>query len=180
MPWLWLSIKMHPHNIETYLVTSFWLANAANQPDLALEVLQEAQLNNPYNYQVQIEKGRIYLKQGKLQEAKHAFDAALSFWNKTADQLNEYENMDRAEALLYRGLLAEHENDTDLAVRLYEEILKHFPTRSGIKHRITAIENGNKPDIDASLLWNKTLKATIKEKSKCHHEDAHEGKHEDE
>ena len=179
MPWLWLSIKMDPQNIETYLVTSFWLSNAAKKPNMALEVLKEAQLNNPYNYQVEIEKGRIYLKQGRLDKAKHAFDTALLFWTKTADQLNEFENMDRAEALLYRGLLAEHDNNTTLATDLYKEILTHFPGRSGIRDRISRIEAGKKPEIIANSYWNNILKNDVKNKSKCryeehqHNEDCH-------
>ena len=174
MPWLWLSIKMNPQNIETYLVTSFWLANSAKKPEVALEVLNEAQLNNPYNYQIQIEKGRIYLKQGDLDAAQNAFDAALVFWTKTADQLNEYQNMDRAEALLYRGLLAEYKNDTILAVRLYKEILTHFPNRTSIKERIDILENGGKPEVIANSYWANILKTHINNKSKCQYEGEHE------
>lgn len=175
MPWLWLSIKMNPQNIETYLVTSFWLANAAKKTDLALHVLKEAQLNNPYNYQVQIEIGRIYLRQGDLQNAKHAFDTALVFWDKTADQTNEYQNMDRAEALLYRGLLAEYDNNTTLALKLYKEILTHFPNRSAIKNRISTIENGGTPEVLANSYLNTILKEYVHSKSKCKHE--HESEH---
>ncbi len=179
MPWLWLSIKMNPHDIETYLVTSFWLSTAANKPDMALEVLNEAQLNNPYNYQVPLEKGRIYLKQGRLNEAKHAFDTSLAFWDKTADQLNEYENMDRAEALLYRGLLAEHDNDTALALKLYKEILTHFPHRSGIRSRVASIEKGEKPEVLANSYWSSILKKDIINKSKCKNEHEHEHEHDE-
>ena len=174
MPWLWLSIKMNPQNIETYLVTSFWLANSAKKPEVALEVLNEAQLNNPYNYQIQIAKGRIYLKQGDLDAAQNAFDAALVFWTKTADQLNEYENMDRAEALLYRGLLAEYNNDTTLAVCSYKEILTHFPNRISLKKRISIIENGGKPEVIANSYWADILKADIKNTSKCKYEKEHQ------
>ncbi|MCK5528062.1 MAG: hypothetical protein KAI74_00150, partial [Kiritimatiellae bacterium] len=177
MPWLWLSIKMDPHNIETYLVTSFWLANASKKPELALEVLKEGQLNNPYNYQIQMEKGRIYLKQGNLEQAKHTFDTALLFWSKTADQLNEYENMDRAETLLYRGLLAEHDGDTQQAICLYNEILSHFPNRGGIKSRVVTLEKGETPQVLANSFWGNILKSDIQNKSKCQHE-SHNNKHE--
>lgn len=178
MPWLWLSIKMNPQNMEAYLVTSFWLSTAANKPELALEILHEAQLNNPYNYQVQIEKGRIYLKQGHLDEAKQAFDASLAFWTKTADPLNKDQQMDRAEALLYRGLIAEHDNDTTLAIRLYKEILTHFPGRSGIRSRISILEKGGKPKILANSVWDNILKKNIKDRSECKHEHDGDSQHE--
>ena len=179
MPWLWLSIKMDPHNVETYLVTSFWLANASKKPKLALEVLTEGQLNNPYNYQIQMEKGRIYLKQGNLDQAKHTFDTALVFWTKTADQLNEYENMDRAETLLYRGLLAEHDGETKDAIRLYKEILSHFPNRNGIRSRVAILEKGEIPEVLANSFWDNILKSDIKNKSKCKHEShKHDDEHE--
>ncbi len=171
MPWLWLSIKTNPHNLETYLTASFWLANSAGKPDVAMQVLEEAQKNNPYNYQVQIEKGRLFLKAKDLKNAKLAFDAALIFWNKTADPENEEARMDKAEILLYRGLLAEHDGDIPYAVKLYKEIIKMFPERTGIADRISTLEKGEIPDKNPNSLWNLLTRENTKERSECHHHD---------
>ena len=65
MPWLDLATRANPEDSESYLVAAFWLSNSAHRPELALDVLDRAQRNIPYAYDVQLAKGRLFLHTGR-------------------------------------------------------------------------------------------------------------------
>ena len=175
MPWLWVSLRMDPHNIDTHLVTAFWLANKGGEPDMALELLQEAQASNPRAYAIQIAKGRIYLKQQNRVAAERAFGAALAFWPGTDDPEDPSVRQDRAEALLYRGLLYEVAHDLEQAIRCHRDILAMFPERAGLKDRLAKLERGETPIHLADALWGSMLSQYEHSQSACAQEaDDHE------
>lgn len=62
VPWLYFATRADPHNVEAYVVAAFWLAGEGGRPDLAERVLNEARANNPKDYRVYQEKGRLALK----------------------------------------------------------------------------------------------------------------------
>jgi tetratricopeptide (TPR) repeat protein len=145
MPWLRFAISADPGRAETYLVAAFWLATDARRPDLALDLLNEAQWNCPFSYEVQFEKGRLHLHAQRIREARQAFDAGLAFWPGDLDPESEDARHDRAGLLLYRALIHEADGERDKAVAALEEILSLFPERRHLLKRIADLRSGEQP-----------------------------------
>jgi tetratricopeptide (TPR) repeat protein len=180
MPWLWFAIRADPHNADVYLVTAFWLASDdVGRPDMAHKVLKEAQCNIPFHYEVQLENGRVYLKEGHLRDAKHAFDAGLAFWPRPLTSDNPDARSDKAALLLYRGLLHEADGETDRAISSYEEIVSLFPERTPLLERAAALKKGEQPSILASKAWRASLSQDEKERKARHHQETTHDDHGD-
>ncbi|MFC1498010.1 tetratricopeptide repeat protein [Verrucomicrobiota bacterium] len=175
MPWLWLAIQSDPNNIEFYLVTTFWLAGDAKRPDIALEVLQEAQFNNPFNYEISLAKGQIFLKENKIKEAKLAFDEGIAFWPSQFDPEGVYATYDKRTLLLYRAFICEAEGDNQNAIKALKEILKMFPEQTEWHDRIKTLEKGDEPSLLPSNLWKEMLEKHSKSHESCPRE--HNDKH---
>ncbi|MGH8024157.1 MAG: tetratricopeptide repeat protein, partial [Limisphaerales bacterium] len=74
LPWLDLATQMNPHDIQTYLVISFWLRTTLHQAPEAEHVLRGGLRENPRNPQLLFELGRIYF------DDYHEPDRARSIW----------------------------------------------------------------------------------------------------
>lgn len=139
VPWLYFATRADPHNVEAYVVAAFWLAGEGGHPDLAERVLDEARANNPKDYRVYLEKGRLALKSGALTEAACAFDTAGRLWERDPGPEKIQAQLDRAEMLVYRGLLYEEGGDVPHALMCYRDILALFPGRVGIRERVAEL-----------------------------------------
>ena len=139
VPWLYLATRADPHNVEAYVVAAFWLAGEGGRPDLAERVLDEARANNPRDYHVYQEKGRLALKKGSLIEAARAFDAAGALWELDSGPDKIQARLDRAEMLVCRGLLYEESGDVPRALTCYRNMLALFPGRLGIRERVAEL-----------------------------------------
>ena len=139
VPWLYFATRADPHNVEAYVVAAFWLAGEGDRPDLAERVLDEARANNPKDYRVYQEKGRLALKRGALTEAARAFDAAGRLWERDSGPDKIQAQLDCAEMLVYRGLLYEEGGDVPRALTCYQNILALFPEREGICERVAEL-----------------------------------------
>ncbi|MBU4212250.1 MAG: tetratricopeptide repeat protein [Kiritimatiellae bacterium] len=139
VPWLYLATRADPHNVEAYVVAAFWLAGEGGRPDLAERVLDEARANNPKDYRVYLEKGRLALKRGTLTEAARAFDVAGRLWERDPGPDKIQARLDRAEMLVYRGLLYEEDGDVPRALTCYRNMLTLFPGRVGIRERVAEL-----------------------------------------
>jgi tetratricopeptide (TPR) repeat protein len=159
MPWLWLAVRANPNNVETYLVAAFWLANDADRPDLALEVLQEAQWNNPFNYRVQLERGRLLATVHDFDRAKRALDAGLAFWPGD-DQPDGHEALLlKSRLLIYRAMVYTISGSSDQAIVDLEEILELYPERAHIRRMIEDVRTGK----TAFVLARQQLDGILKE-----------------
>lgn len=139
VPWLYFATRADPHNVEAYVVAAFWLAGEGNRPDLAERVLDEARAYNSKDYRVYLEKGRLALKRGALPEAARAFDAASRLWERDPGPDKTQAQVDRAEILVYRGLLYEEGGDVPRALTCYRDMLALFPGREGIRERVAEL-----------------------------------------
>lgn len=158
MPWLWLALRTDPKNAELCLVTSFWLSSAIARNDLALQVLQEGQLNNPFCYEIQLEKGRLLLSMLRLTSAEEAFNAALAFWPGSNNPEDFRVRNDKMRILLYMSLLHESRGEAALAIRRLKEILELFPKDANIRTRLRDLEQGKQPSLRAALLLERLTK----------------------
>jgi len=170
MPWFRLATLMNPADVRTYLDTAFWLAHDANRPDLAEQVLNEAQANNPFNYAIQLEKGRILLKEKKIDDGRMALDAGLAFWP-GKDDPQSFETLDgKARLLLYRALLYEADGQKEKAVACLKEIVSMFPERKALLDRIKDLEEGKEPSLLASKMWSDMLNKDADKRTLEHQE----------
>jgi len=171
MPWLRLATIMNPSDVRIYLDSAFWLGYEAGRPDLAEQVLLEAQVNNPYNYQVQLERGRLFLKEKRIADAKQAFDAGLAFWP-GKEKTDTFDTKDgKARLLLYRALLYEADQKRPEAISCLKEIMDLFPERTAVGERIRTLEEGKEPSLLASRALGDMLKndADTKNEDQCKH-----------
>jgi tetratricopeptide (TPR) repeat protein len=177
MPWLDLSIKSNPQNMDSYLVAAYWMANGAKRPDLALGILNKAQQNLPYSYRPQLEKGRLFLKSGNHKAAFNAFSACLAFWQKTANPDDRGDLLEKSRALLYRGLLYEESGQVDKAISDMEAMLDIIPAADEIRKRVHNLKNGLPVNPSAHMLLTELTHKYDKQMHHCNHE--HEHHHDD-
>jgi len=179
MPWLDLATRADPQNLDSYLVAAFWLASEAKRPELALEILNRAQCNIPYAYEVQLAKGRLLLHTGDYGLAQQAFDAALAFWEATADATKHDHLLDKAEALLYRALLREAAGITAGAMADLRTMLTIAPNRPAMRARLEQLEMGTPTQPPARDLLATLLQQSDERHRACDHEEHSHGAHEE-
>lgn len=153
VPWLYLATRADPHNVEAYVVAAFWLAGEGGRPDLAERVLNEARANNPKDYCIYLGKGRLALKSGALTEAARAFDAAGALWERDPGPDKIQAQLDRAEMLIYRGLLYEESGDVPRALTCYRDMLALFPGRVGIRTRVVELTEAGHARVAPAVMW---------------------------
>jgi hypothetical protein len=171
MPWLSLATKMDPGNVEVYRVAAFWLAGEVGRPDLAEQVLREAQQNNPGSYEVQLDRSRLMLGRGDSAGAMRTLNAALAFWPSNLDPGAEDALLEKAEILLYQALLLEQAGDTLGGLRKLRGILQLFPGRASVRHRADLLAAGTPPAVPASKLLKDVVERHQKARFVCQHEE---------
>jgi len=92
LPWLQISAELDPHQINTYLVASYWL----RKTDKSLEAekfIREGLEANPQDCELLFELGQIYLLDRKNPDrAQRLFELAMSRWD-VQEQSKEKPNL---------------------------------------------------------------------------------------
>ena len=82
LPWLKISSELDPEDIQTYVVTAYWLRTRMGKVAEGEMVLREGLRSNPDNPQLLYELGRVYFENyHDLQRARNIWEAALRSWN---------------------------------------------------------------------------------------------------
>jgi tetratricopeptide (TPR) repeat protein len=162
LPWLKLATEADPHNVDAFLVSSFWAGTGLHRPDLAKEILNEAQRLNPGDYRIALEKGRLSIMTHHFNEAIPLLDSALTLHTHTPAAPEHAADLalDRAEIHTFLGFLHEAKGDRTEAIQNFKAVLTIFPERTMLKERIDLLEAG-KPSSDSaeSLLERITRKS---------------------
>ena len=176
VPWLYFAIRANPHYVEAYAVAAFWLAGEGGRPDLAERVLDEARANNPRDYRVYLEKGHLALKMGALTKATRAFDAANRLWERDSGSDKVQAQLDRAEMLACRGLLYEENKDIPHALTCYRDVLTIFPSRTGIRERMTELVKSGRARVAPADMWQAIIfqRQSVNEREEAEHHADHE------
>jgi len=109
LPWLKFSAELDPDNIETYLVTAYWLRTKMNRVSEAEAVLREGLRHQPGDPQLLYELGRVYY------ESRHNLAQARSVWEAASRSVTK-QSAARPGAL---------QNDPDTRF-IYGEIQRHL------------------------------------------------------
>ncbi len=171
LPPLYFASRMDPSNVDAYALAAFLMAREAGRPDLADSILKEAQLNNPRDYRIYYERGKLALKSGDPDSSKRLLDAALRLWPGRAGGDEENDRSDLAAILTYRGLLFEMDDAADEAVKLYSKVLDLFPARQGLRDRVAELKMNGRAKASPSDIWKMML---FHHPLVCGHEDGHD------
>ncbi len=153
IPWLRFSTKMDPHNVEAYLVASYWVGDRGGRPDLAKSILEEARILNPGNYQIYSEIGRNFILLEEAERASDAFDKGIVLWPSSENQEERETQLQLARMISYRAFLYELSDDDDSALRLFHRAQKMFPEDDALKRRIQSLERGESSKEWAEEAW---------------------------
>lgn len=159
LPWLRMATRTDPHNVEAFLVTAFWLATGINRPDLASQVLSEAQRHNPRDYRIPQEQGRLAIHDGKFSEGRRKLEAALVRWPSGLPD-DRQAMLDKAELYILLGFLCEDAGERVEAVGYYKNALAIFPERAYINDRVTWLQGGREPELSARMSLELLVKRT--------------------
>jgi len=94
LPWLKFSAELDPDNVNTYVVTAFWLRTKMNNNKEAEEVLRDGLRHSPKNPQLLFELARVYLESyGDTVRSRNMLTAAADLvrprvTGKPADQVD--------------------------------------------------------------------------------------------
>lgn len=177
LPWLQMATKADPHNVEAQLVLAFWLGAGINRPDLARSVLWEAQRNNPRDYQIYQEQGRMAIREGGFALARGKLETAISLWP-SGYEPDRQRLLDKAEIQTLLGLLCEMRGQDEMAVESYKNTLAIFPERAYIKERMAMLLAGRRPEPAAEVSLRTLVRCTA-EHVCTEEEHRHEGDEEE-
>ena len=149
LPWLTLSAELDPHNVQTYMVTDYWLRNRLGKSDEALDFVRDGLNNNPHSPDLLFALGQIYLEDRKdYFHAKNVFLAAKDWWHKRDDQKpdkSDTEGGAKDYLLLERilsGLVKEEEASGNLnqALHYLQELKPDAAEPAGVQRRIDELQ----------------------------------------
>jgi tetratricopeptide (TPR) repeat protein len=179
MPWLRFATRMDPHNVDAYLGAAFWVAAQDDgHQQHALDILSEAQRNNPADYRIPLERAQLLIHDGELHKAARAVDLALVMWGNTRGVDPGQKRLDRAALLNYRGLLHELDGRSAEALVCYREHLRIRPEADGVRQIVQGIEQGTRSRVDAEKVLQGLMKKKITPDEYCHHDDDQPHDHE--
>ncbi len=178
-PMLWVAMRADPHNIETYLIAAYWFATSAglNQPELAHEVLREGRRRNPLNYRIRLEQALLFLREGRLADARQALDSALALWPSQEDPDSDQARQGKIYALTYRALLHESDNQVAEAIALWKQLAALQPDQTDIEKRLALLKSGAPPPVQASSVWQRMLRRSDLIRAECNHDHHHDHHH---
>lgn len=163
LPWLKLATRADPHNVDAFLVASFWAYTGLQRPDLAGEILDEGQRLNPGDYRIALEKGRLAIETHHFAQALPLLDAALRLHTHTPSTPERARELalDQAEILTFLGFLHEARGERPLAIQCFQNTLAIFPERHTIQDRVTLLTAGKIPPDSAQNLLEIITRKTI-------------------
>lgn len=142
LPWLRLATRSDPHNIEIYLVASYWLAGECGRPELARQAIEEAIAKNPDRYELHLEMGRLYL-------AESQYETALQWLNSAEQSMKSCDPADSEQAaidigfiLMGRSYINEALGHYPEAIQATSDYLALKPEHAGIRQRLDRLQNG--------------------------------------
>ena len=147
LPWLKISSELDPENVQTYIVTAYWLRTRMDKVAEGEQVLREGLRYNPDNPQLLYELGRVYFENyHDLQRARNIWEAALRSWEKQmagkpdSEKFN-FDNKFIIEQLQTRlALLEETAGNFDAAIAHWEQAEAVSPDPDALQKHIDELK----------------------------------------
>ncbi len=147
LPWLKISSELDPENVQTYIVTAYWLRTRMDRVAEGEQVLREGLRHNPDNPQLLYELGRVYFENyHDLQRARNIWEAALRSWQKQmagkpdSEKLS-FDNKFIVEQLqTHLALLEEAAGNFNAAIARWEQAKAVSPAPDALQKRIDKLK----------------------------------------
>jgi hypothetical protein len=123
LPWYWAACEASPHNIQAIDSASYVLANMAEKPQEALQLLAKGIQDNPNDVTLEISRGEILLKH--FNDLKNAELAFLAAYQKSLHEKAPKDDLLKAKALFYLGHIAKQRKDS-LALQQWQRVAREI------------------------------------------------------
>ncbi len=173
MPWLRFATDLDPHNVEAYSVAAYWLSRQGGRSDLAEAVLNEAARNNPRDYRVYAEKGRLFMYRKEAGQAAMAFDAGLRVWPGGSSADDPQARLDLANMLVSRAFLFELAGRNEWARPLIVRALALVPEDRALAEHLRRLDDGQISAETSRRVWERPHEEHDDE-AQCHRVHQHD------
>ena len=147
LPWLKISSELDPENVQTYIVTAYWLRTRMGRVAEGEQVLREGLRHNPDNPQLLYELGRVYFENYQdLQRARNIWEAALRSWGrqmagKPDSETSSFDNKFIVDQLqTHLALLEEKAGNFDAAIAHWERAKAVSPSPDPLQKHIDQLK----------------------------------------
>jgi tetratricopeptide (TPR) repeat protein len=130
LPWLAASMRLNPHNIRAYIISSYWVGQRLKKWDQAEKIFHEGIRYNPKTWQLYYELGKLYAIKEEYQSALVQYNNALKVF---PEKMSEEDAFDCAN--LWRSVGGSHEKLGDYinAVAAYQKVVKLNPCEKSLE-----------------------------------------------
>ena len=142
---LFRSADLDPDNVQTYIVTAFWLRIRMNNAKEADAVLHEGLRNCPGSYDILFELGRLYYESYHDRDrARNVWEFGVSQWRKIYPTLDPEAQKDNRfimdQLTTHLAKLEEDAGNLPRAIDWFEEAQKVSTTPGDVQLRINALK----------------------------------------
>jgi hypothetical protein len=137
LPWLKLSARLDPDNIQTYTVTAYWLRIRMHKDKEAEQVLREGLRNNPQSYEILFELGRLYNESyHDTGRARNVWELAVRYWFKLSPEDQKENKLMLDQITTHLGRLEETAGNLPQALNWLQAAQKVSSTPGELQKRI--------------------------------------------
>lgn len=146
LPWLRLSASLDPGRPETYLVAAYWLRTKLGKVDEAERFLREGLRENPGDYEILFELGRIASEnRHDPARARNLWELALRRWEETNAGQTDPEILVHAQILSHLAKLEEDAKNYSRALEHLNALHRVSPFKEWVKKWFDDVQAKTKP-----------------------------------
>jgi tetratricopeptide (TPR) repeat protein len=143
LPWLRLSAELDPHNVDTYVVSSYWLRKRLNKVDEAEQFLRDGLKANPNDPEILNELAWLLFENRKdLNRSGNLWRVALRRWHEVEDSKEEPDKPLLRAILTGLYELAMAQQQTNTAVGYLKQLKEISPNPELLQQRIDDLLQG--------------------------------------
>ncbi len=140
LPWLKIASDLDPHKVETYTVAAYWLRDMGKVKE-AEAFLRQGLLNNPGNYEILFELGRLYyLKNHDPARARKIWEYALRSWSEDEAAGKKPDLILLDQIAVNLSHLEQNEGNLARAIGLLELAKKASPNAQALQQQIDELK----------------------------------------
>ncbi len=141
LPWLKLSAKLDPDNVQTYTVTAYWLRIRMHKDKEAEQVLREGLRNNPQSYEILFELGRLYDESyHDAGRARNVWELAVRYWLKLPSEEQKENKLIFEQITTHLGQLEDKAGNFSQALNWYQAAQKVSLTPDDVQKLIDGVQ----------------------------------------
>ena len=141
LPWLKLSTELNPDDVQTYVVTAYWLRQRMNKVSAAEKVLLQGLRYNPDSYEILFELGRLYNESyHDTSRARNVWEAAARKFQKLTPEEQQGDKLMWERITTHLGELELNAGNLQKAVDWFQKAKTVSETPGNIQRQIDEIE----------------------------------------